>query len=478
MNSCKSQRYPIVFCAATMSFILMALLSLSLRSYAENPRKAVISQIRGQKEIWVRRRGRPTPAQVGSILEHHYDSLLVNGNSRTYAFLKFLSKSNRDLRLFVQTEIHPKSAIYYFPCALHNGTHLFGWGLALKRSRGCTRAVRIRGGDPPRAALPQRQLPVKVPLSESVLVAQSLAQQMYYCTVTSSTGQSWLAIKRGKPCAAIIQACLAHDPNGTCTEETLDHWWTTEPNLTAVVECADAQMLTATGAGSDLKTIVMQLWQQAITQGATSCVLQVYAPNDLLVAPASDPVVTATDVNPFLASIEDARILVRTRSTDACPEVKVLNGAVVVKSAQNPQGTLVQLGNKSVTDFCEQPAVEPIDLESESHSLPIEILTANIKGIPFCDEEQASGGSPGDRRIIQLTATQGTLDIEYEMFDIPDQLQIFYEGNELYDSGLTSGRKEFSLPFQGNSGRIEVVLTGNQDPNTKWNYTISCPGPE
>ena len=61
------------------------------------------------------------------------------------------------------------------------------------------------------------------------------------------------------------------------------------------------------------------------------------------------------------------------------------------------------------------------------------------------------------------------------MYGVPDRLQVIYEGQYLVDTGLISGRDILSVPFKGNSGQVEVIMTGNQETGTQWNYTLSYP---
>ena len=98
------------------------------------------------------------------------------------------------------------------------------------------------------------------------------------------------------------------------------------------------KLLTAQATGTELQSIAEQLWQDAIAQSAKSCALQVYAPYDLIVAPPSDAVVRAAGINPYLPGTLEPGILIRTDAYATCPEIMVLNGVAIVKSAQNPRG--------------------------------------------------------------------------------------------------------------------------------------------
>ncbi|TAG91902.1 MAG: hypothetical protein EAZ18_15915 [Oscillatoriales cyanobacterium] len=109
--------------------------------------------------------------------------------------------------------------------------------------------------------------------------------------------------------------------------------------------------------------------------------------------------------------------------------------------------------------------------------------SATIIGVPHkkdhvaqCGQQQVSGGQAGDTRTIQLTAKKGKINVSYEMFDVPDQLIVRYEGRVIINTGFVSDSSTVSADFDGNSDQVEVEVIGNrQQSSTKWNYTLSCP---
>ena len=69
-------------------------------------------------------------------------------------------------------------------------------------------------------------------------------------------------------------------------------------------------------------------------------------------------------------------------------------------------------------------------------------------------------------------ATSGTLQIDYEFFGIPDSLRVYYDGEQIFDSGFVSGAGTFLIDFgPGFSTNITVVMNeegGNA--GTAWIY--------
>jgi hypothetical protein len=85
-----------------------------------------------------------------------------------------------------------------------------------------------------------------------------------------------------------------------------------------------------------------------------------------------------------------------------------------------------------------------------------------------------SGGFEGSQKTIKLDSKGGgTVKYEYEMFTIPDQLILRYEGKEILNTGFLSGGKTgiVSIP-QGKSDELQVILATN-DSGTAWNYNIT-----
>lgn len=95
-----------------------------------------------------------------------------------------------------------------------------------------------------------------------------------------------------------------------------------------------------------------------------------------------------------------------------------------------------------------------------------------------CDVTSNSGGQGSFSQIHQLGNTSGTVQVRYEMFTIPDQLNLVYNGQVVAStSGLVSGRGTLSfqyMPKQGDPAFCTIQLIAPND-GTQWNYTINCP---
>ncbi len=88
-----------------------------------------------------------------------------------------------------------------------------------------------------------------------------------------------------------------------------------------------------------------------------------------------------------------------------------------------------------------------------------------------------SGGYEGSQQALSLGRSGGgTFTYRYEMFGIPDQLIVRYDGRDLLNTGFVSGSRTgtVSIP-SGNANALQIILATN-DTGTAWNYTISEDG--
>ncbi len=132
-----------------------------------------------------------------------------------------------------------------------------------------------------------------------------------------------------------------------------------------------------------------------------------------------------------------------------------------------------------------------------------------------CDSSVQAGEykQEGDRRSVAVGATSGTFKLKYNMFKLPDKIEVFYEGRSIFPSGNavscdnkfdqtglqmgalgtavgckiqgsdqcdkcvggTDGSTAYDVSFgPGKSTAVEVVVT-TPDKDTRWIYSLSCP---
>ncbi|MDB6028310.1 MAG: wapA 2, partial [Verrucomicrobiales bacterium] len=124
----------------------------------------------------------------------------------------------------------------------------------------------------------------------------------------------------------------------------------------------------------------------------------------------------------------------------------------------------------------------PIKFASSSNYLefirPVLLATTVIEDSLAVDPvtiSASSGGAAEDFNFIDTGLTNGQIKISYQMFSVPDDIRIYYQGVLLYDSGLVSGSNNLVINYSGASTIVEVVMNegNNTNSGTAWNYTVS-----
>ncbi len=86
-----------------------------------------------------------------------------------------------------------------------------------------------------------------------------------------------------------------------------------------------------------------------------------------------------------------------------------------------------------------------------------------------------SGSDAAATNVISTTETEGIVDIDYDFFQNPDTLRVYYEDVLIFDSGRVSGGGRFSVEYgPGNSTNLVITMNeqGNRQGNL-WNYTVT-----
>lgn len=95
-----------------------------------------------------------------------------------------------------------------------------------------------------------------------------------------------------------------------------------------------------------------------------------------------------------------------------------------------------------------------------------------------CGEATESGGSVTTRTRHALGVFPGTVSIAYEMFEIPDRLDCYYQGVLVATTGgLVSGAGTLHWAYAPQSGAPTwcLVVVSAPEDGTAWIYTVTCP---
>ncbi|WP_395698518.1 hypothetical protein [Methylocella sp.] len=94
---------------------------------------------------------------------------------------------------------------------------------------------------------------------------------------------------------------------------------------------------------------------------------------------------------------------------------------------------------------------------------------------------QASGGytgPSGQQSTYQLGFGVKSVSIQYQMYSIPDAMDVFYRGERVATTGgpvSGGGTLTAALANDGKAQSIDVIVYGT-DPGTAWDYAVVCPG--
>lgn len=98
-----------------------------------------------------------------------------------------------------------------------------------------------------------------------------------------------------------------------------------------------------------------------------------------------------------------------------------------------------------------------------------------------------SGGLAGGEYTVYLHSNSGAFDFFYSNYTVPDQFDIFYEGNRIAGTGCQSTGGDVNnpvfdkiyIPYMGNSNVITVKVIGNcsgqsNGNKTEWQFVVQC----
>lgn len=95
-----------------------------------------------------------------------------------------------------------------------------------------------------------------------------------------------------------------------------------------------------------------------------------------------------------------------------------------------------------------------------------------------CNNTIVAGGDTMDIRVIQMGRPSGTFNLSWQMVNIPDRLEVWYEGHQLFSTGCVSFSGQTYITYAGTATTITVVVWPNcsgSTQSTEWRYLIGCP---
>jgi hypothetical protein len=117
---------------------------------------------------------------------------------------------------------------------------------------------------------------------------------------------------------------------------------------------------------------------------------------------------------------------------------------------------------------------QPID----SVTTVVDTTTTKVDNTINCDATVQSGGQGETTTKHELGKRSGTVVIEYDMFDLPDEINVYYDNVLVASSnGLVSNKNTLQFKYTAAAGKPTfcIVKISAPDKDTSWNYLLNCP---
>lgn len=157
------------------------------------------------------------------------------------------------------------------------------------------------------------------------------------------------------------------------------------------------------------------------------------------------------------------------------PAVELVDAAWCVKSSTKVNSGTGTTGASTSTN--KKGVVQAI-----SYVVLSSVTTEEVAPAIPCDAATTSGGAGVTQNTMELGKPGPTsFNISYETYNIPDRIEVFYEGKRIADTGYVgddntppdgTGSITVSVPA-GTSTKVMIQVTGPD--YTAWDFTPSCP---
>lgn len=95
-----------------------------------------------------------------------------------------------------------------------------------------------------------------------------------------------------------------------------------------------------------------------------------------------------------------------------------------------------------------------------------------------CGQLNDSGGGSYTEKFHEMGTTTGRVKIDYDMYGIPDRMDVYYMNQLLAStSGEVANKGSLTFSYQPVNGvtQIKVVLTSSNGGGSSWEYMVNCP---
>ena len=155
--------------------------------------------------------------------------------------------------------------------------------------------------------------------------------------------------------------------------------------------------------------------------------------------------------------------------TPVDPSITLVDASWCVKSST---GTNSGTGTEGASTSTNKKGV----VQNISYVVLYSVSSEDTTIVP-CNQSSSSGGQGTTVTVYELgTAGPTSFQVQYEMYNIPDQLDITYEGSTIFTTGglVSGGATETVAVPAGSSTQITVTVSA-PNAGTAWDYTVFCP---
>lgn len=288
----------------------------------------------------------PSSAKEGDILKK-LDQYLWFPPSDSSANVSYKSvENNREyegVAFLISAPLGKKQATYRYPCETEGGTNIFVWAEVApedERKDFCTQGVKVAIAE----NITNNSQIFSAPITQKNLFSpQKLISQapeysnafIYYCNVAAKDKGWWTSrgsISKGDPCREAYKECLISGlTERDCKVISAGNWRARDKDLLVNFSCKNNKSYQRRGNGTEITNnlLILKAGSEARSENAGVCILNVFKPNSLIVAPATKQ---AT--------------MVQTRADDRSIVIEALAGEVVVRSIQRPEGFILKVGER------------------------------------------------------------------------------------------------------------------------------------
>lgn len=166
-------------------------------------------------------------------------------------------------------------------------------------------------------------------------------------------------------------------------------------------------------------------------------------------------------------------------ATDQTPDYVAASGTVCFNSGDQEKTIQIQIIGDNEIENNEQFTIELSNNTKGTIAKAVGTITIQDDDAEPCGVATPSGGEGVTETWHYLGPDAGYLTISYNMYQQPDGMEVFYEGQLVGTTGgfvSNTGEISFFYPGPPNDTRCLIRVTGS-GTGTAWDYQLNCPAP-